>query len=204
MKQIYPCLIALAIFSACSNKPKPPETQKPGQDIEITRKAALEKWLASHGLNSAYFRDTMSESADSLWAYAFPLERTDTLYLWYPSTDSSYYLLTNIDRESGKNVFASGPAQKDKAITNSEDIEYRFLETRNKTVFIGMTLLNSGPLSPVDIFWYSPKTIHLLVKDKINADYELVTLKMGVDTIWSYRNRKVEMPANAKPSSSPQ
>lgn len=201
MKQIYFYLIFIACMASCNNKSKPLATTPQVQDKELARNTAFETWLKSHKLSAAHFKDTIAEKADSLWAYAFPLERTDTLYMWYPSTDSSYYLLTNIDRESGKNIFVTDSKKQDKEETSTEDIEYRFLETRNKTVFIGLTLLNTGHLSPVDIFWYSPKKIHLLVRDKINSDYELVTLKMGVDTIWSYRNRKVEMPANATQSS---
>ncbi len=178
---------------ACTNNPQPNVADIPEPAKEEQQQTAFSNWLKSYSLTSAYFKDTIAEKADSLWAYAFPLERTDSLYQWYPSTDSSYYLLTNIDKASQQSIFKK-----------NDDIEYRFLNTRNKTVFIGITLLHDGPLSPVDIFWYDPETVYLLEKDKINSDYELVRLRIQVDTIWSYRTRKIVVDPNVKPPSGQQ
>jgi len=182
-------LISVSIIlgmSACSQQPKTLTKTQTAPVID-SQKMAFNQWLSKHQISENYFKDTITEPADSLWDYANPLERTDSLYRWYPSKDSSYYLLTNIDMANGQSIFKK-----------NDDIEYRFLDSKKQSVHIGITLLNDGFLSPVDIFWYDQQTIYLLEKDKANSDFELIKLKMNTDSIWSYRKGKLQNKINGK------
>jgi hypothetical protein len=175
MKQ---CLIIIIFFLAACNNASPEKQQAAVPAKQDPHIEAFNQWLSTHHIDPAHFNDTVASPSDSLWAYSFPLERTDSLYRWYPSTDSSFYLLTNIDRETRQNIFKK-----------AEDMEYRFLDTRSGNVHIGITLLyDKTNLAPIDIHWHDPETIYLLEQDKNNSGYELIKLRMNRDTIWSYRH----------------
>jgi hypothetical protein len=170
MKNILFLILLTTCFAACKNPPATSGTTTGQEDT------MLNSWLETHKISVRSISDTIAEYADSIWDYTSPLSRTDSLYRWYPSTDSSYYLLTNIDRSSRQSIFKEG-----------DDIEYRFLNTKTKKVYIGITLLNEGPLTPIDIFWQGPHTIYLLEQVKVSKALQLIKLDMQKDSIWSYK-----------------
>lgn len=182
MKQLFSILVICLVHVACNNHNNPVQ-QEPAKDTAETdaAKAAYEKWLTVHNLLAEYF-DTMTAARfDSLWTFSEPVTRTDSLYLCFPSTDSSYSLVTNMDWRTGKTIF------KEK-----DDVELRFRHRDSNSIFVGIRIPyeHTRALPLRDFFWYNGNTLYILEQDAIDHAYELIRLRMDTDTVWSYRSRK--------------
>lgn len=144
-------------------------------DIEFS------EWLTSHGIERKMIVDTTSERAFELWAYRNDLEVSDSAYYWYPSKDSSYYLITNYNRANKKRITSD----------YSKDIQFRFLKTETKEVFIGLSLLDSLELRNIDFYWYNSTSLFFLEEKENGKGIESLTnVKMGVDSVWIYKIEK--------------
>jgi hypothetical protein len=175
-------ILTIILFLAdCSNNNKVDKSIKTRivksfdtEQLENDRKFA--NWLQQYSLKSSDFIDTSSFRAIELWAYYDKLTKEDSLDMWYPSHDSSYYLLTNFNRDKRK-----------ESITNIDAFNYRFLDDKSELVYIGLISHNNGKYLPLDHFWYDQKTIFILDQYKNDNSYELIRLTMNVDSLWSFK-----------------
>jgi len=132
-------------------------------------------WLESHNLNSAELIKIKAERAAELWSLSDLLTKDDSLLFWYPSKDSSYYLITNYSKKTNK-LYSN----------NNKNINLRFLDKSNKKVFVGIMLLDSLKERRIDYYWYDSKTFYYLEKSNTTGKFILTKIKMGVDSIWTY------------------
>lgn len=132
-------------------------------------------WLNSLKLNKNNIIDSTKRKAYELWAYHEPLNKDDSLYLWIPSKDSSYYLLTTYDQK------------KQKRIKNYESlIAFRFLDKRNDEVYVGLSQIDTSMNRQIRFYWYDEKTFIIYDKTFNKDDVTLTKLKMDNDTIQTY------------------
>lgn len=182
MKQLL-SIIAISLAATACNNHNNAMQQEPVRDSSKTNiaKIAYEKWLIRHKLPVDYFDTITSAKFDSMWAFYEPMNRTDSLYMWFPSTDSSYSLLTNMDWGAGKTIF------KDK-----DDVELRFRHRDSNSVFVGIRIPyeHTRALPLRDFFWYNGNTIYIMEQDAVDSAYELIRLRMDTDSVWSYRSKR--------------
>jgi hypothetical protein len=168
----------LILLTSCKSEHQKNLTKNSERSIrtEVTDfDGGFSEWLTSKGIERKIIVDTMGERAFELWAYRNDLEASDSAYYWYPSKDSSYYLITNYNQENKKRIITD----------YSKDIQLRFLKTETKEVFIGLLLLDSLEMRNIDFYWYNSTSFFFL-----EGKGSLTELKMGVDSIWTYKIEK--------------
>ncbi len=172
----------MLILTACSNNEDNNEQvglNKNNNSEQMDYGEHFNDWLANHKLIRSDFADTSVITAFELWTYAESLTREDSFYLWYPSTDSSYFLLTNYDNKTNE-----------RKTFRTEDIDLRFLDNKNKNVYLGILLFDSLTERSIDYYWYDSITFYYIEKNRDTMDFRLTKLKMKADTIWEYRTIK--------------
>jgi len=158
MRQILYILTILFLLNSCKSEPVEKVTKNNGRMIV----------------------DTIGRRAFELWAYRDKLSESDSAFYWYPSKDSSYYLITNFNRET-KNKISS---------EHFNDIDLRFLRVDNQDVYIGLMLLDSLKQRSIDYYWYDSTTFFFNEKKEAKGEIVLTKLKMGIDSIWTYNIEK--------------
>ncbi len=181
MRKLITIVILTSILSACDQNRNENENldYKPDNIAQKDPEMLFRKWLSDHKLSLSSFIDTSAQKAVELWSYFDTLERKDSLYFWYPSKDSSYFLLTNYNALSGE-LFHG----------DSKDLILRFIDNKSKKVYQGLALENFADNWEIDYKWYNENTFYLLEKHKQSGEYEVLRLKMGIDSIWTYRTIK--------------
>ena len=177
-------ILPIFVLTACSNNEDIKEQTEPSQNnnsVMTDNDEHFNYWLTNHQLIRSDFIDTSIITAFELWAYYENLNREDSFYLWYPSTDSSYFLLTNYDKKTDN-----------RKIFRTSDIDLRFLDSKNNNVHLGIQLFDSLRIRKIDYFWYDSITFYYLEKKKDSMYYRLIKLKMEIDTIWEYKTTEKE------------
>ena len=154
------------------------ESSTPIEAIDFDRD--FNEWLTNQELERRMIVDTIGRRAFELWAYRDKLSESDSAFYWYPSKDSSYYLITNFNRET-KNKISS---------EHFNDIDLRFLRVDNQDVYIGLMLLDSLKQRSIDYYWYDSTTFFFNEKKEAKGEIVLTKLKMGIDSIWTYNIEK--------------
>ncbi len=183
MRQILYISTILFLLISCKNEPKEKVTENNENStvIEIVDfDSDFNEWLTNQGLERKMFVDTIGERSFELWAYRDKLEDSDSAFYWYPSKDSSYYLITNFNRET-KNRISS---------ECSNDIYLRFFKRESQEVFIGIMLLDSLKTRSIDFYWYDSTSFFFIENESENGDEILTKLEMGIDSIWTYKIEK--------------
>jgi len=152
MKKAIYILTILVLLTSCKS-----ETQKKllnNNESSIRTKvidfeSEFNQWFTSQGLKRKMISDTTSVKTLELWAYRNDLEASDSKYYWYPSKDSSYYLITNYDRANKKRI----------STKYSMNLQLRFLKTETKEVYIGPSLLDILEKRKFDFHWYDSTTL---------------------------------------------
>ena len=137
----------------------------------------FKKWQDELELGNAKIIDTTKEMVFELWAYKDKLTKSDSSFYWYPSKDSSYYLITNFNHETKKRINTK----------YSNDICLRFLKRSNNEVYIGLLLLDSLKQRSIDFYWYDSNTFFFIENFDKNGGTNLIKLKMETDSIWTYK-----------------
>lgn len=140
----------------------------------------LNEWLTNQGLERKMIVDTTRRRAFELWAYSDKLNESDSSFYWYPSKDSSFYLITNFNRETKNRI----------STEFSNNIYLRFLKADNQEVYIGISLLDSLKERSIDFYWYDSTSFFFLENEDANGEKKLTKLKMGIDSIWTYKIEK--------------
>lgn len=171
------------LLSSCKSEPKEKvsESSKDSSAVEVIDfDSEFNEWLNNQDLDRKMIVDSIRDRAFELWAYRDKLTESDSAFYWYLSKDSSYYLITNFNRET-KNRISS---------EYSNDIELRFLKKNDQEVFIGIALLDSLEQRSIDFYWYDSTTFYFIENDKGTESRTLTKLKMGIDSIWTYKFEK--------------
>ena len=161
-----------AMFNSCTSNNGPHENATVKRDTH----GNFEKWLGTHELSIATFKDTIVTKAFELWAiHNDVFQEKDSIFHLYPSTDSSYYLLTYL-------------SSKEEAIYgNGKDFIFMFSDAKFNHVFGGFGfILTKGDSLMLDHYWYDNKTVFILEKNKSINSSQLFRLTIGVDSLWEY------------------
>ena len=180
MRQIIYILTILVFLISCKNdfKKSSSENENKSAPTEIIDfDADFNKWLDELDLDHDNIIDTTKERAFELWAYKDKLTKSDSTFHWYPSKDSSYYLITNFNRKTKNRI----------STEHSNDIDLRFLDRNNEEVYIGLMLLDSLEQRNIDFYWYDSTTFFFIENPDGNGERTLTKLKMDIDSIWTYK-----------------
>ncbi len=128
-------------------------------------------WLKENNINDSDCIKIKSEEAFELWAYSYPLTKEDSLLFWYPSKDSSYYLITNYNNSTHKRI-------------KNNNIELGFLDVATNEKYIGVLHIDSLETWIIDYYWYDSNSFYYLLKSKYSENTTLIKMEMGVDSIW--------------------
>ena len=183
MRQILFISTILFFLSSCKNEPnkKVTEITEDSTAVEvIDHDSEFNEWLSNQDLDRKMIIDSTSDRAFELWAYRDQLTESDSAFYWYPSKDSSYYLISNFNRET-KNRISS---------EFSNNIDLRFLKMDNQEVYIGISLLDSLKQRSIDFFWYDSTTFFFIENYNEIDERTLTKLQMGIDSIWTYKIEK--------------
>jgi hypothetical protein len=142
--------------------------------IEGSTQIVLDSWLEPYNLSVDEFTDVSATYSPGLWSNSTPLTELDSSYIWFPSGDSSFYMLTNLDRNSGT------------LVVNNYAIEYRFLDASAEEVFAGI-IERPGLFVPMDHCWCGTKSVCILRRVGNEEDYEIFRLTVGADSVWYYK-----------------
>lgn len=185
MRQVLYILTILVFLISCKNDFKKNSSDNENNLIStevIDFDANFNKWLDDLDLDHENIIDTTIERAFELWSYKDKLTRPDSIFHWYPSKDSSYYLITNFNRKTKNRI----------STEYSNNIDLRFLDRSNEEVYIGLMLLDSIEQRSIDFYWYDSTTFFFTENPGENGDRTLTKLKMGVDSIWTYKIEKLK------------
>ena len=180
MRQLIYILPILIFLISCKNdfKENSLENGNDSEPIEVIDfDSDFNRWLNKLDLENDDIIDTSEERTFELWAYRDRLTTSDSAFYWYPSKDSSFYLITNFNRETKKRI----------STEYSNDIDLRFLNRNSKSVYIGLTLLDSLAQRSIDFYWYDSTTFFFIENLNNNNKRNLIKLKMGIDSIWTYK-----------------
>lgn len=182
MKQLIVIITFCLGYIACNNGGKAPMLKTEDSAKTDLIKHAYEKWLSKHHLKANYFDTITGAKFDSLWAFSEPMMRSDSLYLWFPSPDGSYSLVTNMNWETGKTLFKA-----------KDDVELRFKRKDSSSIFVGIRIPYDHTLVlPLrDFLWYNGNTIYIMEQDAVDSAYELIKVRMDTDSVWSYSSKKM-------------
>ena len=172
MTKIIFFLIFTIVISSCNNgtsKVKKNITQSSVSD-SIKSNSKLKSWLNKNNIYE--IAQTSKNKAFELWAYSDKLKVKDSTHLWYPSTDSSYYLITNFNKSIGKRI------------DSINSIDLRFLDTKTNLVYIGIGIQDSLKNQKIDFTWTNKNTFYFLTE--YNKRKNITKVKVGVDSLWSY------------------
>ncbi|WP_421805645.1 hypothetical protein [Flagellimonas sp.] len=183
MRQILYISTILFLLNSCNNEPKEKvtelnESSTPIETVDFD--SDFNDWLTNQGLERKMIVDTTKERAFELWAYRDKLAESDSALYWYPSKDSSYYLITNFNRETNKRTTTE----------YSNDIELRFLKIESQEIFIGIMLLDSLKKRSIDFYWYDSTSFFFSENQSGDEEKILTKLEMGIDSIWTYKIEK--------------
>jgi hypothetical protein len=183
MNQILYILTILFLLNSCKSEQVEKVTKNnksltPIEAIDFDRD--FNEWLTNQELERRMIVDTIGRGAFELWAYRDKLNESDSAFYWYPSKDSSYYLITNFNRET-KNRISSD---------HFNNIDLRFLRVHNQDVYIGLMIFDSLKQRSIDYYWYDSTTFFFNEKEEAKGGIVLTKLKMGIDSIWTYNIKK--------------
>ena len=169
-------LIVIILFlGACSQKrTKAQDSRKPA----LSEGQMFAKWLAKHELEEADFVDTLAYDAFEIWAYGDVIDKSDSLLYWYPSKDSSYYLVSNYNTRDGTRL--------------NEDIlgiEIKFHKSGSNDIRIGLLLPDSLSERKVDFHWRDKASIYILEELYQGINYEMRLLDMKHDSVWIFKTK---------------
>ena len=172
-------MTVLVLLFSCNNSSKRNDQyldkSKDAESI-ISYDDQFKEWLTNFNPNVPNIVDSTSERAFELWSYDNNLTKNDSMSLWFPSKDSSYFLITNYVKKT------NGRLTK-----GYSDIELKFLDIKNKKVYLGIILLDSLKEREIDYYWYDSNTFYFSEKLIENDGIILTKLKMQVDSIWTYK-----------------
>ncbi|MHB9140990.1 MAG: hypothetical protein ACYC25_03850 [Paludibacter sp.] len=178
MKRIIEFILAILFISTSCTKNVDHSNKNNSDEIDTNNlDEQFSTWLNGNNLNKTDCISSKAYEAFELWSQSDSdlLTKDDSLLLWYPSKDSSYYLITNYNKNTNK------------LLSNSNNsIELKFLDTQNKKLYVGIMLLDSLKERRIDYYWYDPNTFYFLEKSNSTGKYILTKIKMGVDSIWTY------------------
>jgi hypothetical protein len=164
-------LVGLLFLGACSQGTV---DQKTFSVPDLTETERFNYWLGEHDLKESDFVDSVGRRAFELWAYSDPITKSDSSKYWYPSTDSSFYLVSNYNVSDGSRIEQRW-----------SDIELGFHKTGTNEIRIGMALLDSTSKRRIDIHWRNESSIYILEKIDEELNY-MMLLNMKNDSIWEY------------------
>lgn len=180
MRQLIYILSILIFLISCKNdfKKNSSENENSSEPTDVIDfDTDFNRWLNELELDNDNIIDTTKEKAFELWAYRDKLTNSDSTFYWYPSKDSSFYLITNFNRETKKGI----------STEYSNDIDLRFLKRSNDEVYIGLMLLDSLAQRNIDFYWYDSNTFFVIENLDKNSETNLIKLKIGIDSIWTYK-----------------
>jgi hypothetical protein len=181
MKQVFYILSILVFLISCKNEfninsSKNENNSEPTQFIDFD--TDFQKWFEELDIAHDNIIDTTKEGAFELWAYSDKLAKSDSTFYWYPSKDSSYYLITNLNRTTKNRI----------STKQTNNIDLRFLDRNNELVYIGLILLDSLEQREIDFYWYDSTTFYFI--ENLTREKVLTKLKMQIDSIWTYKIEK--------------
>jgi len=179
MRQILFILSILVILLSCKNdiqKNSSIYKNNSAHTEDIDFDADFKKWLNKLDIDPDNIIDTTRKRAFELWSYKFELTKSDSALYWYPSKDSSYYLITNFNNSTKARITKE----------HSKDINLQFLNRNNDEVYIGMSLLDSVEEQSIDFYWYDSNTFFFVANPNENKERMLIKLKMEIDSIWTH------------------
>lgn len=168
------------VFCKSEYKEKNIDNRKNQKIIEpINLEENFKKWLIKQNLKRNKIVDTTSIKAPKLWAFRGELTNFDSAFYRYPSKDSSYYLITNFNRETKERITSK----------YSNDIKLRFFKKESQEVFLGIILLDSLKKKNIDFYWYNASHFYFTENEKgKEKKHKIISkLKMEIDSIWSYK-----------------
>jgi len=182
MRNVLLCLFVIFSQISCTNENKTRSAIhspsiipiKPDYDKEFN------EWLKRQGYEKSSIYDTIAKKA-YLWVYD-DLNAEDSLLIWSPSKDSSFYLMTNYDKTKQNYLH-------DDAL----GIDFRFLDSKNKIVIIGFMILDSLKNYKIDYYWFDSETFYFIDATDETREKRLIKIKMRQDSIWSYPLRGAKL-----------
>jgi len=143
---------------------------------QVRTNTNFENWQKKNKIDSLKLSKVYGKSAFELWAYFDPINKTDSILIWYPNQDSSYFLISNFDNKSGIRI------------GDSNLIDIDFHERNSKIKKQGISIIDSLSSMSMDVFWIDKETVFLSFKEKEHGKKILMKLKMGIDSLWTNIN----------------
>ncbi|MBO0328921.1 hypothetical protein [[Muricauda] lutisoli] len=171
MKRIIFFTVILIMGACKKNTPKGVDRKDGTID-----KGNFDQWLSKYNLNTSKFTDTVVNRYFELWAYGDPIKKSDSLLFWYPSKDSTYYLISNYNFDDQTRVD-----------DDWTDIRLRFKARGSDEIKIGMLMLDSLSERKLDIHWRDQSSIYILEELDNGKNFEMMLLSMKSDSIWQYK-----------------
>ena len=163
--------------AACTDKDGSESSSYKAPQEEALRKSnekRFDEWLVINGLTRESFKDSIGVSAH--WMNWEPLSHIDSVDIWYPSPDSSYFLITNFDRK------------RKKTLQPSDDVICsRFMDATRGLIHPGLCyMLTIDSIALKDYLWYDNRTVYMLMYYKGDSSFRLEKTPIGGDSTYLY------------------
>lgn len=172
-------ILTLVVFlTSCNysiNKDDENIDEDNNSDMAYSSDYLFDEWLNNFNIKRGNIIDSSGKRAFELWAYFDHLAKDDSLLIWYPSKDSSYWLITNYDKINNTRIEKDYP-----------HIDLRFLDVKHRKVYLGLLLLDSLQQRNIEHYWYDSNTFYYFEESDKNKYRKLTKLRMEVDSIWTY------------------
>ncbi|WP_139171007.1 hypothetical protein [Lutibacter oricola] len=160
----------LTIYLSCTDKKDKINIVEKTKKEKLSSDQKFKNWLIEKSILYTDIKPFREYPSYELWSHYDLLSQKDSLkYDFFPSTDSSFVLITNENREN-----------------RGRYIDYRFLETESKNVHIGIGIMDSLKTISTDHFWYNDRILYIIERKIKSNDYSMIKLKVKVDSIWEY------------------
>ena len=164
--------LILIFCSSCNKNHDNHNINNNNNNVKIIKTNNLKNMLKRHSLKKEMFNDSVFNYDYYLWIKYFRNSKVlNSSSLGYPSTDSSFTLITNYNKRLNKTVLKNA-------------ISFSFLEDNTNFFYVGYVYSDSLQNIKFDFCWKDGETFYLLEEKK--KDFYLTKITMKNDTIWNY------------------
>lgn len=181
--------IFVLFASSCANLSEEVRLQESDKlaTNEATSLELFEQWLNNRSLTLNAIEDTTFRVPyHGLWTESRKTNREDSLNFWYPSSDSSFYFVTDL----GKGDTLS--------IEDSENhefvVSFYVYEMASNTIFPWLILYSRNDYPKIHHYWLDNDSFIITSLNSDDCVHALDRQNMFSDTIWYYHFAKNNLP----------